>query len=76
MLRPLGQQCEDPATFEYEDVDEATTALEDAGVEVLGSEAVSLAVCTACNCPTSEHFRVQIRARDLGIAQDLGWIRE
>lgn len=76
ILRPLGQQCEGPATFDYENIDEATMALEDAGVEVLASEAVSMAVCTACNCPTSEHFRVQIRARDLGVTQDLGWIRE
>lgn len=76
MEQPWGTQCEDPETYEYGDIREAVTALEEAGVEVQASEAVELAVCQACDCPTSEHFRVQISAQDIEQAQELGWTRQ
>lgn len=76
MLRPMGQQCVDAETYAYEDVDEAVEALEEAGVDVLAAEEMSRPVCAGCDCPTSEHFRVQIRAQDLVVAEDLGWFQE
>ena len=76
LLRPLGEQCVDPESYEFADLDAAVGALEEEGVEVLASEVIQLSVCEACDCPTSEHFRVQIRAADLGVAQSLGWMQE
>lgn len=74
--QPWGTQCADSETYTYADLEEAVTALEDAGVAVQASETVELAVCQACDCPTSEHFRVQISAQDIEQAQTLGWTRE
>lgn len=76
VLLPLGEQCVDPETYEYADLQAAVGALEDVGVEVMASETVELGVCEACDCPTSEHFRVQIQAQDLAGAESLGWSRE
>lgn len=76
ILRPFGQQCEDPETFAYEDLNAAVEALEQAGVEVLASEMVTIPVCQSCDCPTSEHFRVQIRAEALETTQSMGWVQE
>lgn len=76
IVRPLGQQCEDPDTYEYADLEAAVNALEEAGVEVLSSERTELTVCAACDCPTSEHFRAQIGAQQLPQAESLGWQRE
>ena len=76
LLRPMGQQCVDPATYEFANLDAAIEALEEAGIEVLASEAVELSVCESCDCPTSEHFRVQIGAEDLAVAQSMGWFQE
>jgi len=76
VLRPLGQQCAEPESYEYEDLGAAVDALEQADVEVLSSEEVIRPVCQACDCSTSEHFRVQIRAQDLAVVQSMGWIQE
>lgn len=76
VVRPLGQQCVDPATYEFADLDAAMQSLEEAGVEVLASEEVIRPVCQACDCSTSEHFRVQLLARDLAVAESLGWFQE
>lgn len=76
IIRPLGEQCADPASYAFQNIDEAAMALEDAGIEVLETSEVTLAVCTACDCPTSEHFRAQIRAGDLAVAEELGWRQE
>ena len=76
ILRPLGQQCADPQAYEFADLEAAVQALEQNGVEVLNSEVVNLPVCQACDCPTSEHFRAQIRAEDLAAAEDAGWFLE
>ena len=70
IVRPMGEQCADPA---YDSLEEAVAALEAAGVSVSASEMTSLAVCQACGCPTSEHFRAQIDAEDLDKATGLGW---
>ncbi len=74
MLHSAGLQCEEPLL--YPELDDAVSALEDKGVTVLESEEVSLAVCQACSCPTSKHYRVQIDANDLISATALGWNRE
>lgn len=73
LVRAAGLQCEDPA---YPDLATAVKALEDAGVTILESEETSLGVCEACGCPTSQHFRVQVRGSDISRAQMLGWVME
>lgn len=73
ILRPLGVQCTDPSTYEFATIDDAVAALEAAGVEVLESEMVSLAVCESCDCPTSQHFRALIDPEDLATAVSEGW---
>lgn len=76
VIRPLGRQCVDPETYEYADLEAAVNALQEAGVDVMASGTTELVVCQACDCPTSEHFRVQIDARHLSLAESLGWQRE
>lgn len=76
VIRPLGRQCADPDSYEYADLEAAVNALQEAGVDVMASETTELAVCQACDCPTSEHFRVQISARHLSLAESQGWQRE
>lgn len=76
IVRPLGQQCVDPSTYEYADLEAAVASLTEADVEVLASEEVTRPVCEACDCSTSEHFRVQIRAEDLALTQSMGWFEE
>lgn len=74
VIKPVGEQCaETPATPELQ------TAVADmiaAGIPVQASEMTDLAVCTACGCPTSAHFRLQIDAGYLGNAELLGWVAE
>jgi len=50
--------------------------LEEKGVTVFKSEPFGMAVCEACGCPTSEHYRINIDANDLVKAVALGWNRE
>lgn len=76
IIRPLGQQCSEASSYEFAVVDEAVAALTAAGVEVYNAEMISLAVCESCDCPTSEHFRVQIDPSDLATAVSLGWQAE
>jgi hypothetical protein len=76
IVRPLGQQCVDPTTYVYPDLATAAAALTSAGVTVLASEELALMVCEACDCPTSEHFRVLINTSDYGLAESLGWTPE
>jgi hypothetical protein len=73
LIRPAGIQCEGK---EYPDLATAVAALESAGVQVIASELVSLMVCEACGCPTSEHYRMQVNLVDIPKAENLGWIRE
>lgn len=76
VLRPLGTQCEESDSYQFATIEEAVASLTDAGVEVFDSEMTSLVVCESCNCPTSEHFRVQILRSDLYGAQVRGWAQE
>lgn len=73
IVRSAGLQCESPT---YEDLNEATSALEAGGIDVQEAEEVDLIVCQACGCPTSQTFRVLISAADLTAAEALGWSRE
>ncbi|MGH2536950.1 MAG: hypothetical protein ACRDHL_06130, partial [Candidatus Promineifilaceae bacterium] len=73
LIRPAGQQCQDP---QVADLEAASASLTDAGIEVLAAEETNLAVCEACGCPTSLHFRIQIDASQLEAALMLGWAVE
>ena len=70
---PAGVQCEE---LTYPDITTAVAALEAGGVAVESSEQVDLAVCSACGCPTSTHYRAAISPEDLEVARQLGWVRE
>lgn len=72
ILHPAGVQCEEPA---LPDLSAAIGSLEEAGITVLAAEEVTLNVCEACTCPTSEHYRIQISPKDLDKAYELGWYR-
>ena len=73
ILRPLGQQCQPAAEFEYATVEDAILALNDAGITVYRAEQVLRPVCEACDCPSSEHYRLNIDESNLAQAQELGW---
>lgn len=76
VIRPVGEQCADEGTFDYASLQEAVSALEEAGVNVLSSESVDLMVCEACGCPTSEHYRAQVSGEDVATARSFGWTME
>jgi hypothetical protein len=76
IIRPLGQQCVDPSTYTFPDLSTTVAALTTAGITVLSAEEIALMVCEACDCPTSEHFRVLINSSDYAAAQTLGWLAE
>jgi hypothetical protein len=71
VVHPFGEQCEEGRHFD--DVNAAITALEEADVEVVGGATISLNVCLACGCPTSEHYILQIAEGDWTTAERLGW---
>lgn len=74
ILKPVGEQCaETPAT---PDLQTAVADMIAFGIPVEASEMAELEVCTACGCPTSAHFRLQIDSGYLGNAQVLGWVAE
>lgn len=74
ILKPVGEQCaETPAT---PDLQTAVADLIALGIPVEASEMVDLIVCSACGCPTSAHFRLQIDSGYLGNAEVLGWFAE
>jgi hypothetical protein len=75
IIRPVGEQCADPAASDIADLQEAIAELAAAGVPAEASGMVDLVVCAACGCPTSSHYRVQIQAANLSRAEDLGWAR-
>lgn len=74
IVQPVGQQCEDGRKFA--DLDSAVASLEENGIVVGEAEEIERLVCQACNCPTSEHYRLQIDPADLDRALRLGWFRE
>ncbi|MCA9898562.1 MAG: hypothetical protein KC433_10265 [Anaerolineales bacterium] len=74
IIKPVGTQCaEAPAT---PDLQTAVADMVAFGIPVEASEMIDLAVCTACDCPTSAHFRLQIDSGYLGNAEILGWVAE
>lgn len=73
VIRPLGQQCQPDAEFEYANVEEAIMALDEAGIQVYLGDVVFRPACESCDCPTSEHFRVRIDESNLEQARLLGW---
>jgi hypothetical protein len=74
ILHSAGIQCEEPLI--YPTLDDAVENLEENGVAVISAEAVSMMVCQACGCPTSEFYRVNIDAYDLNTAISIDWNRE
>lgn len=75
MLLPVGVQCEDDAS-PYTDLQDALAGLTAVSVQTAQSEITELMVCSACGCPTSAHYRVQVSVEDVNAAQSLGWNRE
>jgi hypothetical protein len=74
ILKPVGEQCaETPPT---PDLQTAVADMVAFGIPVEASEMTDLAVCSACGCPTSAHFRLQIDSGYLGNAEVLGWFAE
>ncbi|GJM41227.1 MAG: hypothetical protein DHS20C20_15090 [Ardenticatenaceae bacterium] len=74
IIKPVGEQCaESPAT---PDLQTAVADMVAFGILVEAAEMTELAVCSACGCPTSAHFRLQIDAGYLGNAEALGWVAE
>jgi hypothetical protein len=74
ILKPVGEQCAEAST-----TPELQTAVADMvafGIPVEASEMADLPVCSACGCPTSAHFRLQIDSGYLGNAEVLGWFAE
>ena len=75
MLLPVGVQCEDD-TSTYNDLQDAVAGLTAVSVQTNQTEITELMVCSACGCPTSAHYRVQVSVDDVNAAQALGWKRE
>ncbi|MCA9942724.1 MAG: hypothetical protein KC449_04550 [Anaerolineales bacterium] len=74
ILKAVGEQCaESPPT---PDLQTAVADMVAFGIPVEASEMTDLAVCSACGCPTSAHFRLQIDSGFLGNAEALGWFAE
>lgn len=74
ILKPVGEQCADPPTTP--DLQTAVADMVAFGIPVEASEMTDLIVCSACGCPTSAHFRLQIDSGFLGNAELLGWLAE
>lgn len=74
ILKPVGEQCAETPTTP--DLQTAVADMVAFGIPVEASETTDLNVCTACGCPTSAHFRLQIDSGYLGNAQVLGWFAE
>ena len=72
ILIPAGIQCEDPV---FNSLEEAIATLDENGISVLSSGQEELLVCTACNCPTSLHYKATIPPEELPAARALGWLR-
>ena len=75
MLLPVGIQCEDDA-IQYNDLQDAVAGLTAVNAQTGQSEITELVVCSACGCPTSTHYRVQVNVDSVSAAQSLGWERE
>lgn len=75
MLLPVGIQCEDDSS-PYADLAAAVDGLTAVNVRTGQSEMTDLMVCSACGCPSSAHYRVQVSVADVNAARTLGWERE
>jgi hypothetical protein len=75
MLLPVGVQCEEDAAS-YNDLQDAVAGLTAVNVQTGQAEITEMTVCSACGCPTSAHYRVQVSIEDVNAAQSLGWTRE
>ena len=76
MLRPLGEQCAEPVENAPTNLTEAMASLTAAGITIGEAETTELVVCSACGCPTSAHFRIQVAVNDTTAAESLGWAQE
>ena len=76
ILYPVGVQCEDASTSKYQSEQDAEAGLTAAGITVHSASTTELIVCTACGCPTSVHYRIEINEVDLDKAISLGWESE
>lgn len=76
MLLPVGKQCAEPGENNYADLQAAVAALTAAGITIGDAEMTNLPVCSACGCPTSAHFRIQVDGQHLAAAEALGWRQE
>lgn len=74
VIKPVGEQCAEAPTTP--DLQTAVADMVAFGIPVETSEMIDLDVCTACGCPTSAHFRLQIDAGYLANAAVLGWKAE
>jgi len=68
---PMGSQCAE--SMDYPTIQDAVWVLQGDGIGVFSQGIEELMVCTACGCPTSTHFFMQILATDLSAAEGLGW---
>lgn len=75
MLLPAGVQCEEDTSL-YSDLQDAVAGLKAVDAQTSEAEVTELMVCTACGCPASTHYRVQVSVEDVSAAQTLGWTRE
>ncbi|WP_420642295.1 hypothetical protein [Candidatus Leptofilum sp.] len=74
IIKPVGEQCAETPTTP--DLQTAVADMVAFGIPVEASEMTELAVCAACGCPTSAHFRLQIDSGYQGNAEALGWVAE
>jgi len=77
VYRPLGNQCQDAASFTYPTLEEAVADLVESGVTVYDAMETARVVCEACDvCPTSEHYEAIINPEGLAAAAALGWLAQ
>lgn len=68
---PVGVQCEEGSR--YANLQEAVETLSNEGISVKDAKLSSLPVCTACGCPSSEHYVLQIAQENLDAALEMEW---
>ncbi len=71
MSVPMGEQCAESMT--YPTMQDAVWVLQGEGIGVFNQRTEDLMVCSACGCPTSTHYSMQILATDQAAAEELGW---
>ena len=71
MFVPMGNQCAE--SMDYPTMQDAAFTLLGEGIAVFDQRIEELMVCSACGCPTSTHYFMQILATDQAAAEELGW---